>query len=135
MCGWPCRRRLEDERYLQAPGQFHERAGKPRGVLFAFEHARSGDQDERVPAAEPDIAHLDRSHADIIRISTLSLRDRLARGRAPKVGDLVLVAGFDERCEEWVRPGRLRLEFRVKLDCQVPWMIRDFSDFDELAVW
>ena len=47
----------------------------------------------------------------------------------------LIVAGFDKRGEERVRPGRLRLELRVKLNRQVPRMIRDFGDFDELAVW
>src|SRR5262245_5069176 len=52
----------------------------------------------------------------------------------PRVCGFVPIAGLDETREERVRAGRLRLEFRMELDGQVPGMAWKLGNFDELAV-
>src|SRR6267154_6442870 len=49
-------------------------------------------------------------------------------------GALVLRSGSDERGKERMRPGRLRLEFRMELNGDVPRMAGQFGDLHELAV-
>src|SRR6476646_4060738 len=56
-------------------------------------------------------------------------------GRRPRhARHLVAISRIDERPKERMRPCRLRLEFRMELDREVPRMIRQLRDLDELAV-
>src|SRR4051812_34767529 len=52
---------------------------------------------------------------------------RRVRGFSP-------IAGFDEAGEQRMRVQRLRLELRMELHGEVPWMIGQFGNLDELAV-
>src|SRR5206468_11216122 len=63
----------------------------------------------------------------------LRSRHRFGRVLQPVRG-LVLVRRLDERREQRMRTRRLRFEFGMELDRDVPRMARQLGDLDELAV-
>ena len=113
-----------------------------REVRLALDDARAGDEHERAPAADGDVAHGDRVHGAIIggRGGWAFLRSgcdsghRLGRRPLDGVRRLVLVARLDERGEQRMRPRRLRLELRMELHGEIPRMAGQLGDLDELAV-
>src|SRR5712691_564300 len=54
--------------------------------------------------------------------------------RAGELPGLVPMAGLDEARKQRVRRERPRLEFRVELHREVPWVIRQLGNLHELAV-
>src|SRR3982074_3558578 len=46
----------------------------------------------------------------------------------------VLVRRINKGCEKRVRSQRLRLELRMELTAQEPWMVREFDDLNEVLV-
>ena len=60
-------RRFEDERHAEPARNRRQSPGELGRVGLAFDDAGAGDEDERLPAADRDIANCDRVHGDHYR--------------------------------------------------------------------
>ena len=129
-------RGFEDQGYATAVCHVAEHDRGVDRVLGAFDHARAGDEDQRVPGANRKRPNLNWIHKPILPSAGQGLWPNSRRD--PRISPYaagVAVGRLNKARKQWMRPERFRLELRMKLHGHEPGVRRDLRDLDKLAVW
>ena len=124
----------KDALKMNGPAILRISRGQEVDVLFAFDHAGTGDQRQRLAVADLNL-RIDFDDHDLTADASRRNSGRSAGSRMPSgAAFAVLQRGADEGFEQGMRLERLGFELGMELAAEIPGMAGELADFDVDAV-